>query len=369
MHSNKFPKSCIFCGNKPEEKTKEHIIPQWLIKLTGDPNREVNLGISSKIVSGKREFAIRKYAFSAFHFPACKKCNTEFSKLEDKAKEIIEKILQKGFHNNKDISTLLDWLDKVRTGLWLGGLILDQDMSPIRPNFHIKDRIAEKDRCLFVYEMNDDWKGIQFWGTNLPIFSFTPSCFSLCINNYFFLNISTDFLFSRNIGFPFAEKKTFRKQDNYTLITMSPGLEKIKLPLVKFNYLKPSIELYQPIISKKLLLNGKDIDDLYKSDFIKSNCLDYSKGNGDIFYIESNKLIKLENDYEICLSIESLKYDRETFLTTHSKQIIDIQHFMTKDLPTVDNLPSERRKTARDTFKTLIKLQKAYRGLIKNGSS
>jgi hypothetical protein len=28
-----------FCGKNSESKTKEHIIPQWLIKYTGDPNR------------------------------------------------------------------------------------------------------------------------------------------------------------------------------------------------------------------------------------------------------------------------------------------------------------------------------------------
>lgn len=37
-------KFCVFCGSKPESKNKEHILPQWLLKLTGDPNREIFLG-------------------------------------------------------------------------------------------------------------------------------------------------------------------------------------------------------------------------------------------------------------------------------------------------------------------------------------
>jgi len=30
-------KFCIFCGDKPQSKNLEHIIPQWLLKMTGDP--------------------------------------------------------------------------------------------------------------------------------------------------------------------------------------------------------------------------------------------------------------------------------------------------------------------------------------------
>ena len=37
-------KRCIFCGKKPSEKNREHIIPRWLIALTGDPKREWYLG-------------------------------------------------------------------------------------------------------------------------------------------------------------------------------------------------------------------------------------------------------------------------------------------------------------------------------------
>ncbi len=37
-------KFCVFCGSKPESKNKEHILPQWLIKMRDDPNREIYLG-------------------------------------------------------------------------------------------------------------------------------------------------------------------------------------------------------------------------------------------------------------------------------------------------------------------------------------
>jgi hypothetical protein len=38
-------KRCIFCGNPPSAKNKEHVVPKWLIELTGDPKREWYLGL------------------------------------------------------------------------------------------------------------------------------------------------------------------------------------------------------------------------------------------------------------------------------------------------------------------------------------
>ena len=41
-------KICVFCGLQPHSKNKEHIIPQWLIKMTGEPNRQANFGHDSR---------------------------------------------------------------------------------------------------------------------------------------------------------------------------------------------------------------------------------------------------------------------------------------------------------------------------------
>ena len=55
-------KFCVFCGNKPENKTKEHIIPRWLIEKTGNVTRPMKGGpITSK--------GVRTYAFDKFVFP------------------------------------------------------------------------------------------------------------------------------------------------------------------------------------------------------------------------------------------------------------------------------------------------------------
>ncbi|MBQ8041729.1 MAG: hypothetical protein IJ273_00175, partial [Alphaproteobacteria bacterium] len=63
-------KFCVFCGNPPENKNAEHIIPQWLIEMTGNKSRQCHLGPITP--NGSIEFG-------AFKFPACERCNSEFS--------------------------------------------------------------------------------------------------------------------------------------------------------------------------------------------------------------------------------------------------------------------------------------------------
>ena len=76
---------CIFCGAPPSEKTREHIVPQWLLRMTGDPNRPANFGRDWM----SPDFKQRIYSWNAFTFPACDKCNAEWSELEGKVKIIV----------------------------------------------------------------------------------------------------------------------------------------------------------------------------------------------------------------------------------------------------------------------------------------
>ena len=47
-------RKCVFCGGTPDNKTKEHVLPMWLIEATGDPKEPVNLGINR--TTGKPQF-------------------------------------------------------------------------------------------------------------------------------------------------------------------------------------------------------------------------------------------------------------------------------------------------------------------------
>jgi hypothetical protein len=82
-------KVCIFCGNPPSGKNKEHVIPQWLIRATGNPTRKVYLGRNWSSSDLKQ----RVFSLSAFTFPACAACNSECSALEASAKGIVDRLL------------------------------------------------------------------------------------------------------------------------------------------------------------------------------------------------------------------------------------------------------------------------------------
>jgi hypothetical protein len=74
---------CIFCGERPEGKNNEHILPQWLLELTGDQTRVVTHGYDR--IRDKEH----RFSFSRFEFPACTKCNDNLSNFEGQIKDIV----------------------------------------------------------------------------------------------------------------------------------------------------------------------------------------------------------------------------------------------------------------------------------------
>jgi hypothetical protein len=362
--SESMKKFCVFCGSKPESKNCEHIIPTWLIELTGDPRRNAGFGFDTKEFRMNGGVKNRVFSFSKFKFPACEKCNTDFSNLEGKAKLVFEKILTNNYISSVEIDILLDWFDKVRIGLWLGVLLLDREYFPLNPRFYIKDRIAKKDRCLFIYEVDDDWRGIQMLGTFFPVFLLAPCCFTLVVNKFYFFNMSFEFLFSRNIGFPFPEKAKFNENDGTTLFTYKRGLGKIKYPLIKRNFLSPSIEIYQPIFETSFFELGKENNAILITDYLKDNCIDFNAGKGAIFYNEQGTIIKLDRNEEIIFN-QIKKLNRPEFAKKIQKQIVDTQiFFLISDHPASNNIYEKSRGYTNKNLNAAVTCQKEYRKLL-----
>jgi hypothetical protein len=48
-------RQCVFCGQATTKQTKEHILPQWLLKLTGDPSRLVTMATVFRRICTKVE--------------------------------------------------------------------------------------------------------------------------------------------------------------------------------------------------------------------------------------------------------------------------------------------------------------------------
>ncbi|MFC1794219.1 hypothetical protein ACFL3Q_11600, partial [Planctomycetota bacterium] len=188
MVPNRF---CVFCGNRPENKNKEHILPQWLISLTGNPSRVVNFGLD--YTNGK----VINFSWSSFVAPACERCNSDYADLEGVAKYLLQKLITRKHLTGLEYISLLDWLDKVRIGLWLTYHMIQKNPTGISPSFHINSRIASKDRMLAVYLMQTENEGMNAFGVESLVFHRMPSCFVLNINNIAILNMSCDYLFSR----------------------------------------------------------------------------------------------------------------------------------------------------------------------------
>jgi hypothetical protein len=110
----------------------------WMLRATGDPNRRIRTEIDP--ITGQD--VIRPA--STFHFPACT-CNESYGKkLEAQAKKAMEALFAGKSLQVSQCYWLLDWLDKVRIGLWLAYNTLHKEFY--QPKFRIDQRLGKKDR-------------------------------------------------------------------------------------------------------------------------------------------------------------------------------------------------------------------------------
>lgn len=356
-------KYCVFCGKKPLRKTKEHVIPYWLIELTGKPSRKVNLGMIKTL--DHKAFTQRQHSFNSFTFPACYECNQYYSSLEDSVKKIIENILKDKSITSNEISLLLDWFDKVRVGLWLGYHQLDRNITNINPTFHISTRIGQYDRTLFICKSDALTQKLNICGADTLCFQFIPSAFLLIINNYYFTNISFNYLFSRRIGFPYP--KTSQALPNTVLDSQigcdfSTGFKRINTPFIRFPVGLKCIEIYQPMFKNKLV--DGPIHDFY-GDYVKANSLNFDTGEGAIFKVEEKNITKYLNRENINLSPKVIYQDKEIYVKS-GINVLKWQVFLTKLQPDTNGLTKEQRSYQKEAFKAVIKIN---RYLIKQQES
>lgn len=126
---------------------------------------------------------------------ACVSCNSEYAELEGSAKTAFVNIRDGKNLTADEIEVFLDWLDKVRIGMWLWGVDIFHKKDAIRPKFTIGDRIGLKDRivAITVYPKEKAGSGLAFWGVT-DSFLHTPSAFGLFANNIAIVTISYDYL-------------------------------------------------------------------------------------------------------------------------------------------------------------------------------
>ena len=270
---------CVFCGLHPSNKSKEHVIPRWLLRLTGDPGRSVNFGV--QYFTGE----VRRFSFERLTFPACVKCNEQYSELEAEAQRIVTRILEVQRIATADLFTLMDWLDKVRVGLWLGVLTLNNNAFGIEPKFFISQRVRAHDRLVALYLDSNQSIGLSLVGPFTMAFSFLPGCFAIRINNLCLFNASCPFMVSKNCGFPFPITVYGRDANGKYVMEFHDGLLKlgssfVDLPAPPW---KPSLSVCQPIFSEALTGNSEG----YDQEHIRSYCHDWESGLGALI-VEAN---------------------------------------------------------------------------------
>ena len=272
-------KFCIFCGEKPKDKNQEHVIPQWLIRMTGTEKKEV-LNVhpdKSKHIS-----------FMHFTFPACTECNSKFAKMEALVKPVLERVLAGQSISGADASLLMDWFDKVRIGLWLANMYYDSDLKhDVQPHYHIDFGVAKKDRMLSIQKLNlkpGEDKGIFCGGTTTHLFNYCPIAFTMVINDYYFFNASTHNLVSPRVGFPNITSATpLNTKTGLLEIDVTDNHDnkrkKVVNPIIQtFTPNLDSVTFYQPIYKDFIREPDFPIDE-----YMAQHSYDTGNGLGGVF--------------------------------------------------------------------------------------
>ncbi|MBZ7921465.1 hypothetical protein LAC81_06645 [Ensifer adhaerens] len=272
-------RQCVFCGQPPANKNREHIVPKWLLELTGDPSRVVTMAIDPQ--SGK---PIR-FSWSALVMPACEACNLEYSALEAAVKPIVLALLDRQPITSSEAFVLLDWLDKVRICLWLHQIIMQGTTETIDPHLHVGNRIGTKDRLLYLYTLDGKEKGLNAFGIESLIFQHQPSCFALRVNDIILFNASSDYAFSRSCGFWHPERVEryidgeFAGQVAFIGYAMT---RKIAHPILDYPLAKAALRIVQPIAQRGT--GGEFLGPLRQNEsYHLSHMSDRTRGAGVIF--------------------------------------------------------------------------------------
>ena len=192
--------NCVFCGKIPAHKTREHVLPQWLFAMTGDSRRKLAFGMNYE--TGKPT----QFSANAFQFPACDICNSLWSGPEGDIKRVVTRLIDDKEIVADDITRLLDWMDKVRVGCWLGFNHLNAKALQISPHYGIDKRVGAADRWIGVFVVDGDSAdlGLILGGLQTKLALMYPACFVLRINKLIIISGSAPYFLARGGGLPYG---------------------------------------------------------------------------------------------------------------------------------------------------------------------
>ena len=212
----------------------------WLLAATGDPNRKIRIEFDPDTGAD----IIRPA--STFHFPACGDCNEFYGRtLESQAKTAFESLSGTGVLRVSQCYHLLDWLDKVRIGLWLGFHALHKEV--FLPKFRIDARLGKKDRIAVVsVDPDDGFKGLYFGGCDNNTFRTSLAGIYVRINNVRILTLSFDSVISKFAGAAYCKQMLQLQHTEQHVGIMSHGTGTVSQDWKEFGSLGATV-LAQPV--------------------------------------------------------------------------------------------------------------------------
>ena len=316
---------CVFCGGVPQNKNKEHVIPQWLSKYLDSYKKPCVLTYVTD----------KQIPYCGLTFPACEKCNTNDAKLEGEAKKIIEKMMAGTSVTGLEINILLDWFDKIRTGLWLGELMLSKSQDDVVPNYYINDRIALKDRMLIIERIDGIGNGLELTGANTTVFKYAPCVFQILFNDIVITSASTSGLVSNKLGFPYIGKT---QEANYSqqCAELFAGRNKTTHPVVMNIDATNKTIVYQPIFKEIFVPKNHDVP------YVHQHSYDYDAGLGGIFVQRNNNQIRyLGKEDKVNLIPKAQSKDK---LNSSKKRVFELQNHIVVNMFDAKTLSLEHQR-------------------------
>lgn len=335
-------KHCIFCGRPPEKKNKEHILPQWLLRLTDMETKPVSVG--TKWLNGKEIV----FNLKSFTFPACEDCNSKFAAVEGAVRPIMDMALGDEDIAVEDALLLLDWFDKVRVSLWFAVQYLNNGAFNMPPKYFINTRRGLKDRMLAITNCYDGLQHLWWTGVNYPAFIMSPTCFTIKINHVIFTNESSDYLVSKQLGFPFP---AFLRPNPATPgridILLTAGTRQLSPKLFNAPLYPPNKIICQPMFSEAQLLRPE----LYGNDHLDHNCYDKASGMGKLFILNDNQIQRVEKGESISFSL----MDKTTKKYIFNRPTMELQHEIFLQHPyRLDLLTEQQQRQHHETLKMIM---------------
>lgn len=341
------PQFCVFCGRVPQHKSLEHVVPRWLIELTGDPKRPAYIWPCWN--PQEETVETKTFSFDQFGFPACDRCNNEFSDLEARTKPVIESLLGGLAISSRDFSTLLTWLDKVRIGLWLGFYYLQRTKPDMTPHMFIQGRLNRTDRLVLIYKCHDRSQRLHFAGANTIAFQNLPCCFSLVINDIVLQNVATDFIISKPLGLPYPMKAAWTSKYPEVEYEMAPGKERFSLPLLRIEVDFRGVLICQPMFTHSRMRG----DPYYETSYARSMILDEATGTGKVFISKDGSMGEYP-DNPTSLWEPTVRCDSGVVRRVAGVQTLRLQTYLTNRVPESGNLDPDMLDVAKELRRMAI---------------